>query len=299
MRRHHRGAQLAVRHQPDRKDHRRHVVQHPHHARCGVGDVDHHRADAQALLHQRPVGHGVLGVAAEVGHLQRQPVLAQVGQVTARAVAAHEGMPGRLRGRARVAVLLHPAGRRVEARLRIADETADQVGLVGPQMAHGDVGLAPAQVAQCVRRHHVDHDAGRLLAQLSHQAGQQMGGHRLAGRDGDHAIHCLRLAGGGQRQVLGRRTHHAGMLQQRQPGGRGHHGLAGPLEQRDAQLPFDGRHLPAERGLGQAQLARRSRQRPGLGRLEKCLQLVPVGLIHTPSHECSAILGDVHRHAHG
>jgi hypothetical protein len=106
--------------------------------------------DIEALLHQRPLGHGVLGIAAEVGRLQRQPVLAQVAQVAARAVAADEGMLRRLRGGARVAMLLHPGRRRVEARLGIADEAADQVGLVGPQVAHRDVGLTAAQVAHRV-----------------------------------------------------------------------------------------------------------------------------------------------------
>jgi general stress protein 26 len=38
------------------KTHRRHVVQHAHHAGCVAGDVVHHRADAHALRAPAPSG---------------------------------------------------------------------------------------------------------------------------------------------------------------------------------------------------------------------------------------------------
>lgn len=75
-----RGAKLAMRDQPDREDHGRHLVQHPDDTGRVAGDLFHHGADAHALAHQRPVGHRMVGVAAEVRFADGQAVLAQVGQ---------------------------------------------------------------------------------------------------------------------------------------------------------------------------------------------------------------------------
>ena len=86
---------------------------------------------------------------------------------------------------------------------------------------------------------------------LPHQRGQQVGSHPVGGRDRDHAAHGLRAAGGRQPQGLGGGAHGACMLQQVQPGGRERHGLAHPLEEGHAHALLDGRHLAAQRGLGQ------------------------------------------------
>ncbi len=232
-------------------------------------------------------------MASEVLAAHRQPVLAQVAEVAAGAVDADEAVPGGLVGSARVAVPLHPGLRRIEAGAGLADPAPDEVGLVGAHVAHGDVGLAPLQVAQRIRRDDLDDDARGQVAQPRQQRRQQVGGHHVARRDAHHAVHRLRLAGGGDLQFGGGRAHGACVVQQGQPGAGERHRLADALEERDAQARLDCGHLPAQCRLGQAELARGGRQRAGLGGFEKGLELVPVELIHTLMHESSAILGDV------
>ena len=56
--------------------------------------------------------------------------------------------------------------------------------------------------------------------------------------------------------------------------------LAHTLEQGHAHVLFDGGHLAAQRGLGQAQFAGGGRERSGFCGLQKRLELVPVEVVH-------------------
>ncbi|OGA86488.1 MAG: hypothetical protein A2Z90_05575 [Burkholderiales bacterium GWA2_64_37] len=127
-------------------------------------------------------------------------------------------------------------------------------------MADGNVGLPAQQVAQRVGRDHFDGNAWLLRAQALHDGRQQVGGHGVGGRHRHHAPYRLRPPASRQAQRLGGSAHGAGVFQQVQPRGREHHGLAHALEQRHPHLLLNGGHLPAQGGLGQAQLARGGRQ---------------------------------------
>jgi len=61
------------------------------------------------------------------------------------------------------------------------------------------------------------------------------------------------------------------MFQQVQSSGREPHGLAHPLEEGHAHALLDGRHLAAQRGLIQTQLAGGRRQRAGFSGFQKRL----------------------------
>jgi hypothetical protein len=74
------------------------------------------------------------------------------------------------------------------------------------------------------------------------------------------------------------------VLKQIQAGGGQRHGLAHALEQGHAQARLDGRHLSAERRLRQPQLARGGRQRAGIGRFQKRMQLIPVEFFHAKKY---------------
>ena len=72
----------------------------------------------------------------------------------------------------RHAVLVNPALCRVEMGLGFLDMPADQVGLVGTDMADGDIGLAPPQVAERVGGDNLQRDLRRGLPDAMHNVGQ-------------------------------------------------------------------------------------------------------------------------------
>ena len=100
----------------------------------------------------------------------------------------------------------------------LADHLCDQVGLFGAGMANGDIGLAPGQVADLVRRHHVDLDRRRRVADPLQDRRQVIGRHMIGGRDPDQALDRLGLAGRRQRDAPGRRPHRPEMVEQVEAG---------------------------------------------------------------------------------
>jgi len=86
-------------------------------------------------------------------------------------------------GAARVAIGLDPVVGRIETGRGFANQSGYQVWLLGLDVANGDVGLAPQQIAQRVGRNHLDPNARFPLPQLPHQRGQEMGCNSVTGRD--------------------------------------------------------------------------------------------------------------------
>lgn len=101
-----------------------------------------------------------------------------------------------------------------------APEGTDQLGLVRPEIADGDISLAAAQICGEVLGHEVDAKAGRGATQLVDDRWQEIGDSDLAGGDGNSTLQRLRPPRGTQREPTGRFPHCAHMFEQIEAAGR-------------------------------------------------------------------------------
>jgi hypothetical protein len=108
-------------------------------------------------------------------------------------------------------------GRRIERGVVLDDEFRGQVGLIGPCMADGDIGLPPHEVGHGERHDHLDAQRGGFLADLREDRGQKLCRVEMGGGDRDNARDLLALAAGGERGGMGGLGHGAEMLDQRRP----------------------------------------------------------------------------------
>jgi hypothetical protein len=163
-------------------------------------------------------------------------------------------------------------------------ELRRQVGLIGPCVTDGDIGLPPHQVGHGERHDDLDAQRRRLLADLREDRGQKLRRVEMGGGDRDNARDLLALAAGGARGGMGGLGHGAEMLDQRQARVGQFHALARAGEEADAQLLLQRRHLPPERRLRQAERAGGGGKRAGLGRHHGGAGAVPVegGVLSNP-----------------
>ena len=123
--------------------------------------------------------------------------------------------------------------------LDLAELLRDQRRLHRPHHAHRDVGLAPQQVGELVRRDQLDLDLGMRALQRGQHRRHQPGRGDLAGRDANDALRrraCRRQAtGDGERRVL----HPPRRLGDRQRRAGRRDAASGALEQRHAELRLE------------------------------------------------------------
>ncbi len=273
------GPQLAVADEPDRDhDHRWAAGERAPHGGLALTDLLHHHAQAHAPLRQLPLHQVVLGAQREAVVGERIALGAQPGSHPAGVVEVeHVAARGERRGRPRVADPVEVARGGVQVRrAAFADEPADQIITLRAVVADRDVRLATPQVAGRVRRHDLELDAGVEGAQVGDDGRQQVRRDRLARGEADDALERLRLTRGDQRAAGRGVVHRPHLLDQLEASRRQREPRPHPLEQRDAQLGLERRDLPTQGRLGQAQRARRRRERARLRGDQERTGAVPV-----------------------
>jgi hypothetical protein len=196
-------------------------------------------ADARALGDESAVDDLVVGAQGEVGASQRQAHPGRAANDRVVAVVADQAMATQVvavaqRRRAGEVALV----RRGDD-LDLAELLRDQRRLRRPHHPQRDVGLAPQQVGELVRRHQLDLDLGMGTLQRGEHRRQQPGRSDLAGRDADDSLR--RRARRGQATGDGERSvpHPPRRLGDRERGTGRCDAATGALEEGHAELRLE------------------------------------------------------------